>query len=320
MGEMRILITGSTGFVGSNILRRLVNEGNDKKIHIFIRSNSNIWRIKDIIDKVSVHVVDLTKKDEVESSIFNIKPEVIFHCAIYGGYPSQTDQDQIIKTNFIGTINLLEASMKYGFKAFMNSGSSSEYGIKSQPMEENDFPDPINVYGVAKLASTYYCRMTSIKYKLPIVTLRLFSPYGYYEESGRLIPYLITSMLQNKEIKLGSPYAVRDFIFIEDVIDAFIQSAEKIGKMEFGTILNVGSGLDTKVIQVFNVLREITGYLSDPKFDGIPRDSDKIEVWRANINKINDVLGWKPKYDLKSGLVKSVEWFRDNINLYRDGN
>lgn len=312
---MKILVTGTTGFVGSNLLRRITESGN-KNIHIFTRKSSNLWRIRDIIDKVNVHTVDLTDKRQVEDSISGIKPEIIFHCAIYGGYPFQADQDQTIKTNFMGTVNLLEASVKQGFKAFINTGSSSEYGIKGKSMEETDFPDPINVYGVTKLASTHYCRMISIKYRLPVVTLRLFSPYGYYEESTRLIPYLITSMFKNKEIKLGSPHAVRDFVFIEDVVDAFIKSTNMIDKVEPGTILNVGNGIDTKIIDVFAALKEIIGYQGEFAVQGIPRDSDETEVWRANIEKANKVLDWYPQYKLNDGLTKTVRWFTDKISFY----
>ncbi len=317
LGKTTILVTGATGFIGSNILRSIIKTHN-KNIHIFMRKTSNLWRIKDIIDKINVHLIDLTDKRQVEESISLIKPEIIFHCAIYGGYPFQTDQDQIIKANFMGTVNLLEASIKHGFKAFINTGSSSEYGIKNKPMEETDFPDPINIYGVAKLASTYYCRMTSIKYNLPIVTLRLFSPYGYYEESTRLIPYLIISMLRNEGIKLGSPDTVRDFIFIKDVIDAYMNSANMIDKIPHGTILNIGCGTNNKVIEVFEALKAIIGYQGKFVLQGIPRDSDKIKVWRANIDKVQSILGWHPKYNLKKGLSETVKWFKNNMNLYKE--
>jgi nucleoside-diphosphate-sugar epimerase len=317
LGKMKILLTGATGFIGSNILRKLVKANNDK-IYIFIRQNSNLWRIKDITNKINTRIVDLTDKEQVENSISEIKPEVVFHCAIYGGYPFQTDLDQVIRTNFIGTVNLLEASIKQDFKVFINTGSSSEYGIKSQPMKETDFPDPINVYGVAKLASTYYCRMTSIKYNLPIVTLRLFSPYGYYEEPTRLIPYLITSMLRNREIKLGSPDAVRDFVFIEDAVEAYFKLVNMIDRVEPGTILNIGSGVDSKVINIFNTLKELTDYKFEPIIEGIPRDSDQLKVWRANIDQATAVLGWKPVHSLKEGLIKTVEWLKNNMNYYEE--
>lgn len=151
MYDNKILITGSTGFVGSCLLRSLIERFNGKNIHIFIRRNSNLWRIKDVMKEVNCHIVDLKDKDQVYEIVSLIKPQWIFHCATYGGYPFQTDSNEIISTNFIGTINLLEASIKNGFKAFINTGSSSEYGIKNKPMNEEDFPDPINIYGVSKL-------------------------------------------------------------------------------------------------------------------------------------------------------------------------
>lgn len=159
----------------------------------------------------------------------------------------------------------------------------------------------------------------SIKHDLPIVTLRLFSAYGYYEEYSRLIPYLIIYMLNNKKISLSSPAAVRDFIFIEDVIDAFIQTAEKIDQLKLGSIFNVGTGVDTKVIEVFNILKTITNYTLEPEISGSSRDSDVARIWRADIEKINNNLDWYTKYDIREGLAKTVEWFKNNLRYYREG-
>jgi nucleoside-diphosphate-sugar epimerase len=186
-------------------------------------------------------------------------------------------------------------------------------------MKESDLLEPINIYGASKSAATLYCQALAKKYNLPIFTLRLFSPYGYYEESTRLIPYLIVSMLKNQKIKISSPYAVRDFIFIEDVIDAFIKIIDKKDQIPAGTILNVGSGFDTKVIEVFETLKRVIGYQMDFYLEGFPRDSDKLQVWRANTKKIQKILGWRPKYNLRDGLIKTIKWFRENIHLYEGG-
>jgi len=314
----KILVTGSTGFVGSNLLRRLVNDGGNE-IHVFIRKSSNLWRIQDIIDNVNVHVTDLKERNMVQQEVSKIRPDLVFHCATYGAYPSQKDNVEIITTDFIGTVNLLDACIEQGFGVFINVGSSSEYGLKDREMNETDFPDPINTYGVAKLASTYYCRMSAMKYQLPIVTLRIFSAYGYYEERSRLIPYLVTSMLTDKKINLASPNAVRDYVFIEDIIDAFLLVAELAEKLDFGTILNVGTGTDTKVTEVFNILKQITGYTQEPEINGIPRDSDVAQVWRANNSKIRNIIGWEPRNDLTTGLRKTVDWFKHNLSFYTGG-
>jgi len=309
-----ILITGATGFVGANLVHFLVKEKVD--VHILLRESSNTWRINSILSKLNKYYCDLTDREKTKRLISEIKPNIILHLAIYGGYPFQSNSLKMVDTNYIGTINLLEVCIEEGFDCFINTGSSSEYGIKEKPMKESDLLEPINIYGATKAAATLYCYALAKKYNLPIFTLRLFSPYGYYEEPTRLIPYLIVSMLKNQEIKISSPYAVRDFIFIEDVIEAFLLTIEKKDKILPGTILNVGSGYDTKVIDIFKILKEIINYRKDFDLEGFPRDSDVLQIWRADIEKIQKTLGWNPKYNIEEGLVKTVEWFRENLYLY----
>jgi len=312
---MKILITGATGFVGANLARLLVTQ--KANVHILLRESSNTWRISDILDKLNKHYCDLFDRENTKRIISEVQPNVILHLAVYGGYPFQNDSQQMINTNFIGTVNLIDACTEEGFGCFINAGSSSEYGIKEKPMNESDLLEPINIYGATKAAATLYCQVLAKKYDLPIFTLRLFSPYGYYEEPTRLIPYLIISMLKNEKIKIASPNVGRDFIFIDDVVDAFLQTINTKDKILPGTILNVGSGSDAKVVEVFETLREITGYRGEFTVEGTPRDSDKLQVWRANTEKIQKMLRWRPKYNLKEGLIETVKWFRENIHLYK---
>jgi nucleoside-diphosphate-sugar epimerase len=314
---MKILITGATGFVGANLAHFFVKEKAD--VHILLRHSSNTWRINDILNRLNKHYCDLTDRENTKRVVSEIEPNIIIHLAIYGGYAFQTNYSEMVNINYIGTINLLDACMEKGFDCFINTGSSSEYGIKERAMKESDLLEPIDIYGATKAAATLYCHALAKKYNLPIFILRLFSPYGYYEEPTRLIPYLIMSMLKNQEIKISSPYAVRDFIFIEDAIEAFLLTIDKKDKILPGTVLNVGSGSDTKVIEVFKMLKEIVDYRTDFTVEGFPRDSDVLRIWRADTEKIQKILGWYPKYNLRDGLIKTVEWFRENIYLYERG-
>ena len=135
--KKRVLITGGTGFIGSNFVYKFLELGHD--IHLTVRPESNFWRIESAKNKIKLHYVDLTKSEEVNKLIFGLKPQIILHFAAYGVYPrKQRDTKKMIDTNLIGTINLVNACKKIKFDCFINTGSTSEYGIKDKPMKEND--------------------------------------------------------------------------------------------------------------------------------------------------------------------------------------
>ena len=308
----KIVITGATGFVGANLVRTAFNAG--AEIHILTRRNSDIWRIKDLLEDINSHSLDLLNYNEITSIISTIKPDIIYHLATYGGKPNQDDLCRIIETNFISTINLIRACKKVNFELFVNTGSSSEYGIKANPMHESDCPEPINNYGVSKCAATLYCQTAAKNEKLPIVTLRLFSPYGNYEESARLIPSVIMACLREENPRISSPRFVRDFIYIEDVIDSYGRLADAYDVS--GQIINIGSGESHSIGEVANKIIELTGNnveLLTGKEQSWPNEP---ENWQADISKAENVLDWRPQYDLERGLKASIKWFEENIELY----
>ena len=114
----RVLISGATGFIGANLVRKCLEVG--ARVHILTRTTSNKWRIKDVLEEMHEHCVDLLDYEKLESIVFKIKPEIIFHTAIYGGYPFQKDINKITQTNIMGTVNLIDACSKAGFNLFIN--------------------------------------------------------------------------------------------------------------------------------------------------------------------------------------------------------
>ncbi len=310
MGTMgvKVFLTGGTGFVGANLVRALLKEGYD--VHLAVRDTSKLWRIEQILSHITLHKCKLEDVNDLRQVLKKIKPTGIIHLAAYGGSPNQKSKVETISTNLTSFINLIETVHEIGFEWFINTGSSSEYGIKDSPMKESDFPNPINLYGVTKLASTLYAQAYAKKFGLPVVTLRLFSPFGFYEDSSRLIPYLIESMLKKAPIKLSCPSNVRDFIFIEDVIVAYLKVIQHISKFESGDVLNVGSGKQHTILQCFEILKRITGYSMEPQWNSTePRDSDLAKIWEADISKINSIIGFAPVYSFEQGLSKTVQWF-----------
>jgi len=308
------LVTGASGFVGAALLHRLVKKPN-VDLHIIIRKQSKLWRIKDILKQVKVHYDNLGNLPKLKQIIKKIKPDVIYHLAAYGAYANQDDIFQAIKTNIVGTMNLLEACRQNKFKMFVNTGSSSEYGFKKKPMKETDVLEPNSNYAVTKASVSCYCRYLAKQKKLPIVTLRLFSVYGPYEEPTRLVPTLIYKCLEGKLPPLVSPKTARDFIYIEDVLDIY----DRIAKTQkfAGEILNVGTGKQVTIKNVVKEATKITRCQAKIKWGSMPGRKWDSNVWVADNSKIKKLLNWKPRYTLKQGLKESVEWFREHQNLYK---
>lgn len=301
---MSILVTGASGFVGGALVRRLIGEG--KEVHILLRSESSRQRLEGL-DGLRVHIADLRDADGVAALVSEIRPRIIYHCAVYGGFSSQRDTAAIFDTNLIGTIHLLQACERVGFDRFINTGSSSEYGIKNYPMRENDPGEPLGDYGIAKCAATMFCRSEAILKNLPVVTLRLFSPYGPWDDQKRFIPYLIRSLLAGEAPRLSTPRSVRDYIYIDDVLDLY--QAVTDSAIIPGDVYNAGSGRQHTIGEVAEIIHRITGGLQ-PVWGQEVSHRPEPETWVADISKTAAEFGWQPSRTLEEGLLRTVEWFR----------
>ncbi len=304
-----ILVTGATGFVGACLARRLIK--NKDKVHIILRQNSNIWRIKDVLKELNLHRADLTDFREIKK----IKPQVIYHLATYGAYPFQKDPKKIFQTNVLGTLNLLNACLEVGFDMFINTGSSSEYGNKSKPMSEKDLLEPNTYYSLAKASQTLLCQHLARENNLPIITLRLFSVYGPYEEPTRLVPILINNCLNDKDLSLAWPKTARDFIFVDDVVAAYLKVARST-KLA-GHIFNIGTGKQSSLKEIVSVVVKITKARVKQNWGAIPGRPFDTNIWLADISKTKKMLNWQPRYNLEAGLKKTVNWFKKNSHLYQ---
>jgi len=311
--KKNILITGGTGFVGANFVHRLVKEG--YKPTVFIRKKSNLWRLKNIVSKIHILETDLQNTKLLSRQVSRIKPSHIFHLAVYGAQQSiQKDIIQTYTQNILSSVNLMEVCCKQGFQQYVNIGSSSEYGLKKSAMKEADILQPINHYGATKAAISLAASVFSTTYRLPISTLRLFSPYGYWEDRRRFIPTLILDAINGKRAELSRPSYVRDFIFIDDVIDALVHFLTE--KKHYNEVFNIGSGKQYTLQQVVDEVRDMSS--NKLKVTWNDRKSNQLEpsFWKADITKTKKQLNWKPRISLKQGLQKTYQWILRNKNLY----
>ena len=307
-----ILMTGAGGFVGANLLKRLIKK--KLRVNILINKKTNLWRIQDDLNKVNSHFVDITNKNQLLTLVKKIRPKTIFHLAAYGAYPFQNLTEKIQKVNLNTTINLLHACEKYGFDKFINTGSSSEYGFKEKKMSESDMLKPNSHYAVFKAAASLYCQYESISKNMPITTLRLFHVYGPFEEPSRLIPTLIKQLSNNIPPKLVSPYISRDLIYIDDVVDYFLLCC-KTDKVD-GEIINIGSGQNTNIKKIYSLVNYYLKCNKKPQWNSMQNRKWDQNVWVSNNNKANNIFNKRNNIKLEEGIFKFIKWYNKNKNIY----
>ncbi len=282
----KILITGANGFVGASLVRDFVK---NYEVDIIVRKN-NIWRISDIISDVkNVFNADISDRALVHQIIQKSQPELLLHLSTFGGTVGQLDHTKLIETNLRGTINLLDACVSLGVKRFINTGSSSEYGIKNCPMKESDICHPDNLYGITKLAATNYCSMIGSQKGYDVCTLRLFSPYGPMEDPSRLYPTIINALENNESPSLSNPAYVRDFISINKVIQIYKFFCE--GVFSQGDIYNVASGKQQTIEAFYGYIAKQMGQSHlKPCWTYSKGRGNEPLFWEADVSKLKKFL------------------------------
>ena len=303
----RVIVTGATGFVGANLARRLLNEGNE--VHLLVRPNYTAWRIEEISQHVRLHKLQSHEAESVTRVVSEIRPEWIFHLAAHGAYSWQTDLEQMVLTNIQGTINLVNACLQTGFEAFINIGSSSEYGFKDHAPAESDPLEPNSHYAVTKAAATMFCRYTAQSRGVHLPTLRLYSVFGPYEDPGRLLPTLIQRGLKGELPSLVDPDVARDFVYVDDVVEACLLAA-RVRPREWGAIYNVGTGVTTTLREVVNVARRVMNIGAEPVWNTMPNRSWDTNVWVSDNRKIGSELHWQYRNNFEAGFRLMLDWFR----------
>ena len=303
-----ILVTGGTGFIGANLVRFLINNGD--RVNILVRKGGSLWRIQDIRDKVIIHESPLLDYKMLSTLLKKISPQWIFHLATYGSYPSQQDLKQMLEVNTDGTANLLLSTLNIPYESLVVTGSSSEYGKKDKPMNEYDYLDPNNFYAATKASQTHLCTTFSSVHHKPVAILRLFSVYGAFEEKGRLVRSVIESAIQNKPILLSTGKEARDFIYVEDVVDALISTAKLTHKRK-GEIINIGSGTQYTTKDLVEMVTKLSNSKSRIILGAYPGRPWDVTKWVADTGKATSLLNWKPMYNLEEGLKKTIAWYRN---------
>ncbi|MQY66485.1 MAG: NAD-dependent epimerase/dehydratase family protein [Clostridia bacterium] len=316
-----VLVTGAGGFIGSHLTEKLVDSG--AKVKAFVRYNSrNDWGLIGILpshtkEKIEVIMGDLRDPETIRSVMKDV--DAVFHLGALIAIPySYIHPREVVETNIMGTLNILNAAKEYKPEKIIHTSTSEVYGTAQYvPIDEKhplqgQSPYSASKIGADKLAESFYR-----SYDLPITTLRPFNTYGPRQSARAVIPTIITQALAQNKVLLGSLEPTRDLSYVDDVVDGFIKAAES--ERSTGEVINIGSGFEISINDLANKIISLIGkkvnIVSDPKRVRPP----KSEVGRlmADNSKAKNLLGWEPKVSLDEGLRKTIDWFLKFQNRYR---
>jgi dolichol-phosphate mannosyltransferase len=301
-----ILVLGASGFVGANLWRHLIAQRDDVYGTYF---HSPAWRLEGFSPERVIQT-DLLCESNLDELLKKVKPRVIFNCLSYGAYSFETQADRIYQTNFLLTEKLLRKLDPSHVAAYVHAGSSSEYGSNASAPTEDVTPLPNSDYAVSKIASSQLLEYYGKNKSLPCANLRLYSVFGPLEDSSRLIPNLIKEGTQGKYPPLVEPKVSRDFVYVDDVCEAFLDASLMLKKEFYGDSFNIGTGTKTTIQDAALAAKKVLKIPGEPVFQSMENRSWDLPDWYANPQKANRVLGWKAQTSFEDGLRLTSDWYK----------
>ncbi len=306
-----ILVVGASGFIGANLFRILLKYRNDVFGTV---SHLPAWRLEGI-DSANIFEGDLLLDENLDNLMKRVKPKTVFNCSAYGAYSFQNDVDLIYKTNVTFFEKFLRRCFESGVDCFINAGSSSEYGDFAAAPVENVALNANSHYAVTKATSANLIYFYGKKKGMKAANLRLYSIYGPYEDSSRLLPKIVLNGLKKQFSSFANPKTSRDFVYVDDACEAFIEAAFALQPNFYGESFNIGSGVKTTISDIANLSKEIFALDGEPQFN-YPAHAWDVDDWYANPTKSEEILGWKTTVSLRQGLQKMITWVQENLEIY----
>jgi len=302
--EKRVLVTGGSGFVGSRLSASLASRG----AHVY-----NLDLNKPMFNdnpNVNFCQVDLTNRKDVFSAVTSIKPEVVFHLAATISRASEFDMlYRMIDTNLVATINLFNCLRHVTpLQSVIVAGTAEEYGINKVPFRENLRENPISPYSFSKACMSHLCRLVYNLYEIPTAVLRATLAYGPGQAEVMFIPSLIKSLLRNEKFLMTAGEQTRDFLFIDDLIEAYLLAGSSDSVA--GEILNIGFGKSYRIQDVAKKIGKILGKEHLLSLGDISYRKFEVMEYQVDFSKARRLLNWIPKIDIDQGLQLTIEGFQ----------
>jgi UDP-glucose 4-epimerase len=295
-----VLVTGATGFLGKNLIIQLLEMGTE--IYVLARDCAKLPKGLNCI-QADLSTVDISKIFDH----FN-KLDVVFHLAAAG--VKGQDDNTIFDVNTTKSLQLLTKASECGVKTFIAAGTYFEFGDQQSPITESAVIRPKSVYAASKAAFSLLATEVTKNLQLSSIILRIFQMYGPHEDHQRLIPTIIQKLLCNENVPLTAGDQLRDFVYVDDVVDAFLIAG--VHKMAPGTSLklNIGSGTSLSVRQVAQHIHRLIDGKGKLLFGAIRQRENAIHCAIADSTQAKSILGWTSQHSIEEGLKKTIEWMK----------
>jgi len=318
--DKKVLVTGAGGFIGSHLVERLLKLGSQVRAFVRYNSRNDIGQIRfipsDLRKELQIVAGDLRDYHAVGNAMKGI--EIIFHLGALISIPySYLHPREVVETNILGTLNILNAAREGRVKKVVHTSTSEVYGTAIYiPIDERHPLQGQSPYSASKIGADMLAESFYRSFDLPVSIIRPFNTYGPRQSARAVIPAIITQVLTKDKISLGSLLPTRDFTYVDDIIKAFILIADS--DKSIGRCINIGSNFTISIgdltQKIVNILGKKIKILEDTK----RIRPTKSEVYRlqADYQMAKELLNWESKTSLEEGLKKTIDWISKNLHLY----
>ena len=303
---MTILVTGGAGFIGSNFLQHL-KIVTDEEI-VCVDKLTYAGKRNNVPSKAKLYVADIAGEDAIETIFERHDIKTVFHFAAESHVDNSIkDCSEFIRTNIVGTVNLLNASLKHNVEKFMHISTDEVYGsIENGSFTEKTNYDPRNPYSASKASSDHFVRAFHNTYGLPTVITNCSNNYGPRQHKEKLIPQTILNLLNDKKIPVyGDGKQIRDWLYVQDHCEALIE-VWKHGVV--GEKYNIGGECEVQNIDLIKKIISLMGK-DETMIEYVKDRPGHDRRYSTDISKITKDLNWKPRFDIDDGLTKTIEWY-----------
>ncbi len=305
-----IVVFGASGFIGANLFEQLFRVRQTTgmaDVYALTHDATKAWRLK-LLDVPAENIIhcDILSDASVQDVFEKIKPRTIFNLAAYGAYSKQKNVVLTYETNVLGTVNILENCTPD--MVYIHAGSSSEYGFNCTAPKETDRVEPNSHYAVSKVSAAYTLEYYAKMHQLNTLNLRLYSIYGGWEEPDRLIPRLVEETRKGQWPPLVSPDISRDFVYVDDCVDAFVQAALRVSPAIRGRSYNIATGKRTTMRELAEAARQTFGVTQEPVWGTMTNRNWDLSDWYGDPAAAEADLGWKASTSLSDGLRRTADW------------